>query len=131
MRIPREIYEEFIAADPATVIRKANIRTFLSLNKICSVTLGNGRRLADIDEMLAFFGSERTAAYESVPRIRNLEESVILIKKVFPADRLTTKEITDIAHGGRVFIAKHGNRWILNYDELIKAVREYLDGGKG
>lgn len=33
--------------------------------------------------------------------------------------KVTWNRLHDVVHSGKIFIIKHGNRWILNYDELL------------
>lgn len=125
MRTPREIYEKFIKTDKGTVIRKANIRTLLAQGDVHAIRVPNGW-VADIDEIMRLFGAEKNLPRRKVPRIRNLEESITQIKRLFPQYKLTIAVITEIIHSGKIFVYYHGNRWILNFDELVHEVEEYI-----
>ena len=61
-----------------------------------------------------------------MPRLRTLKECVRLWNERFRRWQIDRHDIERLIREGKITSFKHGNRWVLNYDEVIEALREYV-----
>lgn len=120
MQFANYICKEFTAYDADTRLRKACIRSVVSKKAIHSFTLPDSKRLIDIDSFIEFFSSGNIQdTVNIIPRLRYYENCYHLLHSEYPEISVTWQQLHDIVHSGEIFVLKHGQRFIVNYDELL------------
>ena len=121
-----EIWRAFLLADPATKIRKLNMRLFVAKNNIWHFVSSAGKWLIDVDELLYKLNPRGVNTRFDVPRLRWHDDTVRGFKKRHPELPITMSIIENTLQLKRVFSVMNGHRWIINYDQLelevIKAI---------
>ncbi len=117
-----EILNMFKAYDSDTFLSKRIIRYVAAEEKKVFSFLSAGKWMIDSDALLAYFSGKTNHPETAIPRIRTYEESYHLIHRDYPECKITWNELHAIVHSGDILIIKHGNRWILNYDQLINRI---------
>lgn len=130
MRTSGQIARLFYDADNNTIIRKPNLRRFARDSGVHFRILHKGCWLIDIDEFLNAVNPNQTDLRETMPRLRNIATSVILFNETHPQYRIDKHTVEKCMQSNTVFKTKHGNRWIINYDELEREMLNYLKFNK-
>ena len=66
-----------------------------------------------------------------MPRLRTLKDCVQLWNKRFKRWQIDKHDIEWLIREEKITSFKHGNRWVLNYDEVIEVLREYVKSYSG
>lgn len=119
MRGTFEILDLFKEYDPNSILCKVTVRRIAADEKKVFARLHSQKWMIDIEQFANFLSGKTNQIETSVPRIRNYEKCYHLIHKDYPYAKVTWNRLHDIVHSGKIFIIKHGNRWILNYDQLL------------
>ncbi len=61
-----------------------------------------------------------------VPRLRNLRYCVNSWNKRYKRWQIDKHDIEYLIKNEKIFSFKHGNRWVLNYDEVLKELKVYV-----
>lgn len=118
-----EILNMFKENDSDTFLSKRIIRSVAAIEKkVFSFFLPTNKWMIDIDQFIKFFSGKTNQSATFIPRIRTYEESYHLIHRDYPKCKITWVELHAIVHSGDIFVIKHGNRWIMNYDQLINKI---------
>jgi hypothetical protein len=118
-----EILNIFKEYDSDTFLSKRIIRgVAANEKKVFSFFLPTNKWMIDLDQFITFFSGKTNQSATDIPRIRTYEESYHIIHRDYPQSSVTWNELHSIVHSGEIFIIKHGNRWILNYDQLIEII---------
>lgn len=120
MRGTFEILNIFKESDFDTILCKMIIRRIASEEKKVFARLHSQKWIIDLDQFISFLSGKTNKCTTSVPQIRTYEKCYHLICKDYPHIKVTWNRLHDIVHSGKIFIIKHGNRWILNYDQLLE-----------
>ncbi|MDE6292418.1 MAG: hypothetical protein K2L98_01920 [Bacilli bacterium] len=116
------IWRAFLSADPATKIRKLNMRLFVAKNNIWHFVSSAGNWMIDVDELLYKLNPRGVNARFDVPRLRWHDDTVRGFKKLHPELPVTMSIIENTLQSESVFSVMNGRRWIINYDQLELAV---------
>lgn len=123
MRGTFEILNLFKDNDNDTFLTKLIVRRIAANEKkVFAFFIDYRKWLIDLDAFVIYFSGKTNQTATVAPRIRTYEESYHLIHRDYPYCKITWVELHTIVHSGDIFIIKHGNRWILNYDQLINKI---------
>lgn len=115
-----EILNMFKEYDSGTFLSKRIIRSVAANEKkVFSFFLPTNKWMIDLEQFITFFSGNTNQTANVIPRIRTYEESYHLIHRDYPQLSVTWNEIHSIVHSGNIFVFKHGNRWIVNFDDIV------------
>lgn len=120
----------FAEQDAGTMLRYTNVRRFAIENGIDHIFERN-IILIDPAEFMAKVNPKNYTEHYQMPRLRTLRECVNLWNERFKRWQIDKHDIEWLIQDGKIAHHKHGNRWVLNYDEVMEALREYVKTYKG
>lgn len=121
-----DIMRMFMEQDPKTILRRPNIRRFVTDNNIRYYILER-KWLIDYKEFFKKVNPKRVRESSVLPRIRCKRDCLELFNKEYPL-YVIDKHIVDLCvECGNVTRFHHGNRWFVNYDELEIEILRYLE----
>ena len=126
MRTTGQIAKLFYEADSGTIIRKPNMRRFAKDNGVFYHILSNTSWIIDLDEFLEKVNPNNIDFHIEFPRLRNIATSVILFNETYPEYDIDKHTVEKCMRSDSVTVIRHGNRWIINYDELESEMLKYL-----
>ena len=115
----------FAERDTDTILRYTNVRRFAIENGIPHI-LERNIILIDPAEFMRKVNPNGWEGRYEMPRLRTLKECVRLWNERFRRWQIDKHDIERLIREGKITSFKHGNRWVLNYDEVIEALREYV-----
>lgn len=115
----------FAQRDADTILRYTNVRRFAIENGIPHI-LERNIILIDPAEFMRKVNPNGWEGRYEMPRLRTLKECVRLWNERFRRWQIDKHDIERLIREGKITSFKHGNRWVLNYDEVIEALREYV-----
>ena len=124
-----DIMRMFKKGDPKTIVRRPNIRRFTQASGVRYYVL-EGKWLIDYKEFFQKVNPRNIKKEERLPRIRCKADCLELFSKEYPL-YLIDKHIIDLCvESASVTRYHHGNRWFVNYDELVPVILHYLEMGE-
>ena len=120
----------FAEKDADTILRYTNVRRFAIENEIPHI-LEHNIILIDPDEFMLKVNPNGWEGRYQMPRLRTLKDCVQLWNKRFKRWQIDKHDIERLIREEKITSFKHGNRWVLNYDEVIEALREYVKSYNG
>ncbi len=122
MRSTGEICRLFCSTDSASRVRKSLIKSAIASCDIFAVWLPQGFWQVDLNEFVCLFTRGKTFVQgATVPRIRHYEDSYHILKHEQPQLELTWSKLSHLLQNKTVTTFYHGNRWLVNIDEVVKA----------
>ena len=115
----------FAERDTETILRYTNVRRFAIENGIPHI-LERNIILIDPAEFMRKVNPNGWEGRYEMPRLRTLKACVRLWNERFRRWQIDKHDIERLIREGKITSFKHGNRWVLNYDEVIDALREYV-----
>ena len=87
--------------------------------------------LIDIENFMRKVNPKSMSEHYEVPRLRNLRYCVNSWNKRYKRWQIDKHDIEYLIKTEKIFSFKHGNRWVLNYDEVLKELKIYVKTYKG
>ena len=125
-----ELQRMFLAEDANTIIRRPNCRKFCLDNDIF-MEIHEKAWLIDIENFMRKVNPKSMSEHYEVPRLRNLRYCVNSWNKRYKRWQIDKHDIEYLIKNGKIFSFKHGNRWVLNYDEVLNELKIYVKTYKG
>ena len=82
--------------------------------------------LIDIENFMSKVNPKSISEHYEVPRLRNLRYCVNSWNKRYKRWQIDKHDIEYLIKNEKIFSFKHGNRWVLNYDEVLKELKVYV-----
>lgn len=120
-----ELQRMFLAEDANTIIRRPNCRKFCLDNDIF-MEIHEKAWLIDIENFMSKVNPKSMSEHYEVPRLRNLRYCVNSWNKRYKRWQIDKHDIEYLIKNEKIFSFKHGNRWVLNYDEVLKELKVYV-----
>ena len=121
-----KIYRYIKSVDKDTIIRKTNMRTFCQKENL-DYTICQGKMLINKESFLKALNPKGLTKSKPFPRLRT-KFSAQKEWNAHHRKKIKHYIIDCICDSGKVFVYKHGNRNIINYDqleqELIRILKE-------
>ncbi|MFI3165566.1 MAG: hypothetical protein R3Y45_04730 [Bacillota bacterium] len=120
MHTTGEIARLFLAHDQNTRVRRSMVKSAIATKQINGIWLYQGYWLIDIQDFINILTNGKTfATTNEVPRIRNYEKSYHTLQSEYPNSAPTWNQLHTLTKNKTVTTYYHGNRWIVNLDEII------------
>lgn len=124
-----DVMRMFKKGDPRTIIRRPNARRFAQANGVRYYII-EGKWLIDYKEFFQKINPRNIKQEERMPRIRCKADCLELFSREYPL-YLIDKHVIDLCvDSTNVTRYHHGNRWFVNYDELVPVILHYLEVGE-
>ena len=120
------LHRLFQKEDPGTIVRRNNVRRIAKIKNIKHI-MTNNIILIDVDEFLCKTNPYKiTEHVYDIPRLRTVTSAAAEWNKHRKKERyIHVDEITALFKTNiPVFRYRHGNRWIVNYDQLEPFLKE-------
>ena len=114
----------FKAEDKETIIRRPNLRRFARDNGV-KYYITQTIWLIDIDGFMKAIAPKEFPSDSTMPRLRCIQTAVEEYNQSHE-EPINKHVVEKCMQSDKVFKYKHGNRWIINYDELEPVMDEYL-----
>ncbi len=114
----------FAASDEQTILRKPNIRRFAKENGV-TYQIVNSVWLIDIDGFLKAIAPKVYPNNLTMPRLRCIQTAVTEYNRAHKV-KIDKHVVEKCMRSEDVFKHCHGNRWIINYDELEPVTDRFL-----
>lgn len=112
------------ATDEQTILRRPNIRRYAKENGITYYVI-QSVWLIDIDVFMKTIAPKVYPSNSTMPRLRCIQTAVTEYNRSHK--RQIDKHVVEkCMQSDRVFKYNHGNRWIINYDELEPIIDEWI-----
>ena len=115
----------FKEQDSDTILRRTNVRRFVVENDIAHILTGN-IILIDFDGFLQKVNPNGWEGRYQMPRLRTLKDCVRLWNEQFKRFQIDKHDMERLIQEEKITSFKHGNHWVLNYDEVVEALRKYV-----
>lgn len=125
-----KLLKMFLAEDANTIIRRPNCRKFCLDNDIF-MEIHEKAWLIDIENFMRKVNPKSMSEHYEVPRLRNLRYCINSWNKRYKRWQIDKHDIEYLIKTEKIFSFKHGNRWVLNYDEVLKELKIYVKTYKG
>ena len=116
--------------DADTILRHTNIRRFAIENHINYILEGN-IILIDPIAFMEQVNPKHYVKHFQMPRLRTLRQCVSLWNVRYPRRPVDKHDMEYLIRENKITSFKHGNRWILNCDEVFEVLRKYVKNYKG
>lgn len=124
-----DIQRLFARADADTILRRPNIRRFAADNGVRHQII-QSIWLIDLEDFMKAIAPKEFEGNLSMPRLRCIQTAVIEYNQAH--DQQIDKHVVEkCMKSDEVFKYHHGNRWIINYDELEPVIDGYLNEKTG
>ena len=120
-----EICRVFMKEDPDTIIRRPNLRRFARDNGI-EYYINDRVWLIHREEFFAKINPRGFIGKREMPRMRHIQSAVQEWNTAHPRRRVDKHIVELCMKFEGVFHYYHGNRWIINYDQLESVLAEYM-----
>ncbi len=115
----------FAASDGQTILRRPNIRRYAKENGITYYVI-QSVWLIDFDGFMKTIAPKVYPSESTMPRLRCIQTAVVEYNKSH--ERQIDKHVIEkCMQSDKVFKYNHGNRWIINYDELEPIINDFID----
>lgn len=123
-----QLYRMFLSEDPKTIIRRPNCRKFCLDNNI-NIEINQKAWLIDYQSFMSTVNPLNFEHHYTLPRMRNLRQCVNLWNSThrWQKQMIDKHMVERFCKDKRVFAYHHGNRWIINYDQLEPLIAEYIE----
>ena len=125
-----KLQELYLEQDADTILRYTNIRRFVIANQIDHILECN-IILIDPAEFIERVNPKNYTEHSQMPRLRTLKKCVELWNVRYKRWQIDKHDIEYLIQEGMVTAFKHGNRWILNCDEVFEVLRDYVKTYRG
>lgn len=120
-----EIFSYFQKGDPETIIRRPNLRRFARDNGIEHYIPDGRTWLINQAEFFEKINPKHVCQRYEMPRLRYINGSVIEWNMAHPRKKIDKHFVEHCMKDKSVFSYYHGNRWIINYDQLELVLTAY------
>ncbi len=114
----------FAAADEGTILRRPNIRRYAKENGVTYYVI-QSVWLMDIDGFMKTIAPKEYPSNSTMPRLRCIQTAVAEYNRTHKR-KIDKHVVEKCMLSDKVFKYNHGNRWIINYDELEPVIDEFL-----
>jgi hypothetical protein len=114
----------FAAKDEQTILRRPNIRRYAKENGVKYYVI-QSVWLIDIDGFMKTIAPKEYDGESTMPRLRCIQTAVVEYNKSHK-QQIDKHVVEKCMQSSKVFKYNHGNRWIINYDELEPVIDEFL-----
>lgn len=123
-----ELQRMFLAEDERTVIRRPNCRKFCLENNIY-MEIHEKAWLIDFKSFMEKINPKRMRKHYELPRMRNIKQCVRIWNNTHKrsGQMIDKHTIERFIKDRRVFAYHHGNRWIINYDQIAPIIAEFFE----
>ena len=125
-----KLQELYLEQDADTILRYTNIRRFVIANQIDHILECN-IILIDPTEFMERLNPKNYTEHYQMPRLRTLKKCVELWNVRYKRWQIDKHDIEHLIQEGMITAFKHGNRWVLNCDEVFEVLRDYVKTFKG
>lgn len=123
MLTSKEILSIVQDSDPATIIRRPNLRRFIQNNNVEFVKINQSKWLINFEDFLLTVNPQGIHKRSEMPRIRTWTHSVHELRIKYAHLNLTRTAINNLMTcSSSFFKIRNSEHWVINYDELEKAV---------
>ena len=116
--------------DAATILRYTNIRRFAIENQIDHI-FENNIILIDPALFMERVNPKHYTTHYQCPKLRTLRQCVALWNAQYKRWQIDKHDIEHLIEEKKITAFKHGNRWLLNYEEVLEVLRGYVKTYKG
>ncbi len=116
----------FKTVDKQTIIRRPNLRRFARNNGV-KYMIVEQKWLIDIDGFMKVIAPKEYPSNIPFPKLRSIKTSVEEYNKAHK-QQINKHIVERCMQSDKVFKYNHGNRWLINYDELEPVIEEYIKG---
>lgn len=123
-----ELQGLFLAEDERTIIRRPNCRKFCLDNDIY-MEIHEKAWLIDFKSFMGKINPKRMTKHYELPRMRNIKQCVRIWNNTHKrsGQMIDKHTIERCIKDKRVFAYHHGNRWIINYDQIAPVIEEFFE----
>ena len=123
-----QLYRKFIAEDPKTILRRPNCRKFCRDNDIY-MEINAKAWFIDYQSFMNTINPLGIEQHYKMPKMRNIQQCVYLWNSTHRNQRqMIDKHMVErFCKDKRVFAYHHGNRWIVNYNQLEPLIAEFIE----
>ncbi len=120
------IWRLFAGADEHTILRRPNIHRFVIENGV-PYQITQSVWLMDLKIFMKTIAPKEFPENLSMPRLRCIKTAVKEYNGRHRKKKIDRHDVEKCMRSGKVFKYYHGNRWIINYDELEPVIDAYLE----
>ena len=122
-----EIQRMFLE-DENTIIRRPNIRKFCLDNDIF-MEIHEKAWLIDYQTFMKKINPQKIKKHYKLPKMRSIHQCVKLWNKThrYMGQMIDKHMIERFFNDERVFAYHHGNRWVINYNQLEPLIAEFIE----
>lgn len=123
-----ELERMFLAEDERTIISRPNCRKFCLDNEIY-MEIHQKAWLIDFKTFMAKVNPQKLKEHYELPKMRNIRDCVRIWNNTHRRfGKIIDKHTVErCMKDKRVFAYHHGNRWIINYNQLESVIEEFFE----
>lgn len=114
----------FAHEDAETIVRRPNLRRFARDNGI-KYYITQEVWLIDRESFIEKLNPKHISERQTMPRMRCIKTAVIDWNAVH-RPHIDKHTVEKCIKNKRIFSFKHGNKWLINYDQLEIEIRSYI-----
>lgn len=122
------IHRLFLSEDERTIMRRPNCRKFCLDNNI-DMEIHDKAWLIDFADFMKKINPLKIGQHYGLPRVRNIQDSARMWNNTHKrsGQMIDKHTVERCIKDKRVFAYHHGNRWIINYDQLAEVIAEFFE----